>query len=67
MMLFVVVAAPERADEVDGVADALLPLAGDVHARVAVGHDQERRGRQLQVVLLGKIFGRSEKVCSIKC
>ncbi len=43
--LFVVVAASEGADEVYGVADALLPLAGDVHARVAVSHDQERRGR----------------------
>jgi hypothetical protein len=30
---------PERTDEIDGVADALLPLARDLHGGLAVGHD----------------------------
>ena len=56
-LLLGVVSAAERADEVDRVADALLPLASDLHAGVAVSHDQEGGGRQLQVVLLGEVLG----------
>ena len=37
----------ERTDKVDGVSDALLPLASDLHARVVVVDDQESGSRQL--------------------
>ena len=53
--------ASERADEVDAVPDALLPLAGDLHARVVVVDDEERGGGQLQVVLLLEVLRRPEQ------
>ena len=46
----------EWADEIDGVADAFLPLAGDLHAGVVVVDDQERGSRQLKVVFLLEIL-----------
>ena len=53
--------ASEWADEVDAVSDALLPLAGDLHAGVVVVDDEEGGGGQLQVVLLLEVLRRPEK------
>ena len=40
-------ATSQRTDKIDGVPNALLPLARDLHARRAVVDDQERGSRQL--------------------
>ena len=54
--------ASEWADEVDAVSDALLPLAGDLHAGVVVVDDEEGGGGQLQVVLLLEVLRRPGKM-----
>ena len=54
-------AASEGTDEVDGVTDALLPLASNLHTLLVVVNDQEGGRSQLQVVLLLKVFRRPDK------
>ena len=54
--------APEGTDQVDGVADAPLPLAGNVHALLVVVDDQEGGRRQLEVVLLLEVLRRPERL-----
>lgn len=50
--------ASERTDEVDGVSDALLPLAGNLHRSVVVVDDNEGGRCQLQFIFLLEIFRR---------
>lgn len=54
-------ATVEGIDKIDGVADAPLPLAGDLHAGVTVVNDEESSRRQLEIVLLLEVLRRPEQ------